>query len=117
MVKRPASTRERVTSIGVTVSGISLAIFPLALWVAWTPFVFGVVVVAGISSALVLFVMLSLQRGPDESRPMSDGAARPELPGAVVEEIHDIFPLTYHHSRAGRAPFPRVMGRLRRMLA
>ena len=105
--------RSRLTSVGVTVCGILLALFPLALWVAWTPSVFAFVFAVGVASAALLLVLLAREPKPEGHE---RNEPRPGLPASFVEELHGIFPLTYHHSRRGRARYRRAMARLRREL-
>ena len=97
----------------MTICGILLALFPLALWVAWTPFVFAAIFAAGIASTALLLVLLAREPEPREH---GRGSERPGVPESFIEELHGIFPLTYHHSRRGRARYRRAMARLRREL-
>lgn len=107
----------RFASVGVTVCGIVLAAAPLALWVAWTPSVFLLVLVAAAVSVVSLGVFLSrIPRGDEAPDGGNDDVARPRLPDGFVEEIHAIYPLNYHHSRIGKPRFRRTMDRLRRMM-
>lgn len=110
--------RYRFASIGVTACGIVLAAVPLALWVAWTPFGFFLVLAAGAASLVLLGILMSRLPADvehsEEPRRDETGAA---LPDEFVEEIHKIFPLTYHHSTIERARFRRTMDRLRELLS
>jgi hypothetical protein len=96
--------------------GIVLAVTPITLWVAWTPSILMVAVAVAVISASLL-VLLNRRRGsasPEAARHTDD--SQPVLPDGFVEEIHQIFPLTYHHSRSGPARFRRAMDRLGRPL-
>jgi hypothetical protein len=95
--------------------GIVLAVTPITLWVAWTPLVFMVAVAVAAVSATMLG-LLHGRRGSahedlDPGRP--PGTVQPVLPDGFVEEIHQIFPLTYHHSRIESPRFRRAMQNLR----
>ena len=118
MAAQRTPTAERLSAIGVTVFGLLLAVFPLALWVAWTPFVFSVIFAVGLASAALLLVLLARQRDPAEHPHATSrtGESRTAMADDLVEEIHGIFPLTYHHSRNGRAPYRRTMEKLRRLV-
>ncbi len=104
----------RFASIGVTVVGIILAAVPLALWVAWTPFGFLVVLAVGAVSMVLLGVLLSrLPPGIDDPHRQHDDETRVVLSDEFVEEIHKISPLVYHNARIENARFRRTMDRLR----
>jgi hypothetical protein len=103
--------------IGVTVCGIVLAATPLALWVAWTPNGFLVVLATAAVSVVSLGVLLSrLSRSGEAADGGNDDGMRRRLPERFVEEIHAIYPLNYHHSRIEKPRFRRTMDRLRRMM-
>lgn len=101
----------RLASVGETGLGIMLALVPVLLWVAWTPFLFAAVLVAAAVSAALLVLLHSTGDAPQATG--GPGAA---LPAEFVEEIHRVFPLTYHHSFIGAERFRRAMENLRRML-
>ena len=90
---------EGLTTFGVNFFGMALMITPLALWVAWTETVLYIVLAAG-------FISASATRGLAET-----------VPDDFVAELHDLFPLTYHHRRLGDPAFQRKMDRLKRLLA
>jgi hypothetical protein len=101
----------------VTVCGIILAGVPLALWIAWTPFGFLMVLTAGALSLVLLGVLLArLPPSVEDSDGRHDDQRRTRLSDEFVEEIHKIFPLTYHHSRIEPARFRRTMDKLRRLI-
>ena len=105
---------ERFAAVGSTVLGVMLTVTPVALWVAWTPTVLFVVVAVAIASA-GLFVLLTEFRQPNAGRsPAADGRAL--LPDEFIAEVHELFPLTYHHSRLETTRFRRAMERLSRMI-
>ena len=107
----------RFASIGITVLGIILAAVPLGLWVAWTRAGFLIVLAAGVVSVVLLGALIShLPPDADGATSGNSGESRPVITNEFVEEIHGIFPLTYHHSRIEKARFRRAMDRLRAMM-
>jgi hypothetical protein len=105
---------ERLSRIGETGLGIVLAAMPVALWVAWTPIVWVVVLAVGFVAAALL-IALGYRR-TDEAASASPGEAAPVLPDTFVATVHEVFPLTYHHSREGPRRFRDAMEKLRRTL-
>ncbi|MEW6687971.1 MAG: hypothetical protein AB1452_02660 [Pseudomonadota bacterium] len=93
--------------------GVVLAATPLALWIAWTPAVLAVVVAAALASASLLVLLHELAPPQAGGQPQVE---RPGLPEEFVEEIHRLFPLTYHHSGAPAARYRRAMDKLSRMI-
>jgi hypothetical protein len=104
---------QRLAFVGETVLGVMLALVPMLLWVAWTPFLLAAVLAAGAISAALLVLLHAAIGDPDAPAGRDPRAA---LPDAFVEEIHRIFPLTYHHSFTGADRFRRAMESLRRLL-
>jgi hypothetical protein len=98
---------ECLTRVATTLLGIVLAVTPAALWIAWSAsLVFAVMAVALASS--VLLVLLT-----EPSPPGRDGKdGRVVLPEGFIDEVHRLFPLTYHHSSAGPSRFRLAMKRL-----
>ena len=87
-----------------TLLGVILAVTPAALWIAWSvSLVIAVMAVALVSAVLLVLLTESHEAAKDE---------RIELPEGFVEEVHRLFPLTYHHSSAGPARFRQAMSRL-----
>lgn len=108
---------ERLGHIGVTGLGMFLAVTPVALWIAWTAtLVVWILLTATVSA--VLFALLSdflSRRARNQCDP--EGAdGRVILPDEFIEEVHRLFPLTYHHSRHETARFRQAMGRLSRLI-
>ena len=103
--------------MGVTACGIILAATPLALWIAWTPSGFLIVLATSAASVVLLGVLLSRASSRDEA---PSGGYRDELrvvlPDRFAEEVHAVSPLTYHHARVEPPRFRRAMDRLRRMM-
>jgi len=97
----------RLTDHATALLGIVLAATPLALWVAWSPAVLFLVLAVAIACAGLL-VLLNHLGG--QSAPAATG--RVELPEQFVAEVHQLFPLTYHHSHRPAARFRRAMRRL-----
>lgn len=96
-----------------TLLGAILAATPLALWIAWTATVLFIVVAVATASAMLLVLLAErAQRGTGRA---AAGSGQVVLPEEFVEEIHRLFPLTYHHSGAPAARYRRVMDRLSRM--
>jgi hypothetical protein len=94
--------------------GIVLALSPVTFWVAWTPsLLLGAMAVAVVSGALLgLLHDWRASREPS-GFPRSAASLQPVLPDGFVDEIHRIYPLTYHHSNIGRGRFRRAMENLR----
>jgi hypothetical protein len=118
----PTSSRQRalpeqLARAGATAFGLVLSALPVAMWVAWSPMVFVLVVATGAVSAAMLIVLID-RCGVESDRPSASASAGPHAvpPGEFVEELHRIFPLTYHHSLVGRSRFRHAMGRLRRLV-
>lgn len=98
--------------------GIVLAVTPITLWVAWTPLVLLVAAAAAVASAGLL-ALIHGRRGSaheDLDPGRSSESLQPVLPDRFVEEIHQIFPLTYHHSRIESPRFRRAMQKLQDLL-
>jgi hypothetical protein len=104
-------------SAAATILGVTLAVVPLALWVAWTETILLAVVAIGATSA-VLFVVLAERDAAiaDGSRSAQHPDARPTITDEAVAELHRVFPLTYHHSLKPRARFLRAMEQLARRM-
>lgn len=98
--------------------GIALAVTPVTLWVAWTPSVFfAAVAVAAISAILLVLLNRHWRSAPEHANSTPrDSCPQPVLPDGFIENIHQIFPLTYHHSIIGRARYRDAMQRLRQLL-
>lgn len=105
---------ERLSRVGETGLGIVLAAMPVALWVAWTPIAWLVVMAVGFVAA-VLLIALGERRAAEDAN-ASPGEAPPVLPDTFVATVHEVFPLTYHHSREGPRRFRDAMEKLRRAL-
>ncbi|HEV3007521.1 MAG TPA: hypothetical protein VGX52_00640 [Burkholderiales bacterium] len=108
------AAKERLSRSCETGLGIVLAVVPVALWVAWTPILWAIVVAVGVVAAALL-IALDHRRGA-EGASASPGEAAPALPDTFVATVHEIFPLTYHHSRDGSRRFRSAMEKLRRAL-
>jgi len=112
MTKRLVAGPGWLRAAGELALGIVLALVPLALWVAWSPDMLLFVIAAGGVSAALLIVLW----GPSESGRIEEGQPRTVVSDQFVEEVHRLFPLTYHHSRRGKLRFRRAMEKLRRMV-
>jgi hypothetical protein len=99
---------ERCRLIGVAALGMLLAATPLALWIAWTAaLVLWVMLLAMVSAALLVLLTRDEREG--------SGSAV-ALPEEFIDEVQQLFPLTYHHSRFETPRFRRAMQRLSRLL-
>ena len=105
---------ERLAAATATVLGVILAVTPVMLWVAWTDSVLFIVVAVAIVSAGLFVSLEERLHRPSDGPGAGVGSAR--LPDRFVEEIHQIFPLTYHHSMRPRARFRQTMEKLSRMI-
>ena len=104
--------KQRLSHIGETGLGLVLAITPVLLWVAWSPIVWTVVMAVGFLAATLLIALSHRQGAADASA--SPDAGPPTLPETFVPTVHEIFPLTYHHSREGPRQFRTAMEKLQR---
>jgi len=107
-------TSERMRTAAETALGLVLAVTPLALWIARTPEMLLWILAIAAVSALLLIALWNLH--PDDVSEPARANVRPAVPDDMVEELHDLFPYTYHHSRRAAARFSRVMDRLRQRL-
>ena len=117
MVLGNSAMANRISSIGVVACGIVLAVVPLALWIAWSRV--GFLIVLGVAAVSVVLLGALLSRtsaGDDDQKTGLDDEMRVTLPNEFVQEIHEISPLNYHHSRIEKARFRRTMDRLRDMI-
>ena len=93
--------------IATTALGIVLAVTPAVLWIAWTP---GLVIAAmAISIVCAWLLVLLTESSPSRADIKEERVA---LPDGFIDEVHRLFPLTYHHSAAGPSRFRRAMARL-----
>ena len=105
---------ERLAAAASTLLGVILGVTPVMLWVAWTETVLFVVVAVAIVSAGLLVSLEERLHRPSDGPGAGVGSAR--LPDRFVDEIHQIYPLTYHHSMRPRARFRQTMEKLSRMI-
>lgn len=104
---------ERFGHIAATGLGIVLAVTPVALWIAWTAtLVVCVLLVAIVSAALFALLTERLARRTGNQSGREGTGSRVLLPDEFIEEVHRLFPLTYHHSRHETARFRQAMRRL-----
>jgi hypothetical protein len=102
--------------IAIVICGLTMAVIPLALWIAWSRPVFAGVLIACVA-AMGAVVLLSRFGGED----VSDKAAEPEpgkqkLDDEFLEELRRHEPLTHHHRRLSDPRIRRKMARLRDMI-
>jgi hypothetical protein len=104
---------QRLASSAETGLGLVLAATPLGLWIAWTEtLLLSVIAVAVVCAALLVLLTDFSRSAGDEPRAGDGGADQAVLPEGFVDEVHRLFPLTYHHSLSGSARFRRAMARL-----
>jgi hypothetical protein len=106
------ATKTRLATVAETGLGIVLALVPVALLVAWTPWIWVIVVAVGAVAAALLVAVGYWLPHADEGA----SGAGPKLPDEAIAAIHEVFPLTYHHSFRQPARFRRAMDALRRVL-
>jgi hypothetical protein len=97
---------QRLSRVASTVLGVFLALTPAALWVAWNASLLLAVMAAAVVAAGLL--VLLTESSPQQQ---ADGG-KVELPPEFIDEVHQLFPLTYHHSARGPSRFRRAMQRL-----
>jgi len=100
----------RLRHLGEAVIGIMLAATPVFLWIAWTPEILIGVMLAAVLCAGVL--VLLTESSPDQAA----GSARRTLAPEFIDEVHRLFPLTYHHSRHETPRFRRAMQKMSRLI-
>jgi hypothetical protein len=102
-------TANRLRRTAETGLGIVLAATPVLLWIAWTPeILLGVMVVSVLCAALLVLLT--------ESSQVQGGDVPRALPPEFVAEVHELFPLTYHHSRHETLRFRRAMQKMSRLI-
>lgn len=117
MSTRPAVHSDRLRAFGVGALGIILAAVPLALWVAWTPGMFLVVLGMGWASAVLIIALVDWQRyAGDDRHAQRGGDSAAAVSDEFVAEIQRISPLTYHHAWIEKARFRTAMEKLRQLL-
>jgi hypothetical protein len=108
---------ERLAEAGATVLGIILAATPVALWVAWTPALLGAVLLAALVCSALLILLAECAPDRDQSETGAQGLREGDgIPGAIVEEVHGVFPLIYHHSGRRNSRFRHAMERVSRLI-
>jgi len=97
--------------------GIVLAVTPVTLWIAWTATqVVGVMLVALASAVLFARLTDLLRRDAPKQGERENDGRNLVLPDEFIEEVHRLFPLTYHHSRHETTRFRQAMKRLSRLI-
>jgi len=89
---------------------MALAATPVLLWIAWTPEILLGVMLASVLCAGVLVLLTESSPG------QGAGSAQRTLPPEFIDEVHQLFPLTYHHSRRETPRFRRAMKKLSRLI-
>ena len=111
-----AGIAERLGGIAATGLGTVLAVTPVVLWIAWTAeLVVGIMLVAAVCAVLLAWLESSLQ-GARSQGDAAGAGGRVVLPEEFIEEVHRLFPLTYHHSRHETARFRQAMKGLSRLI-
>ena len=91
-----------------TILGVVLAVTPAALWFAWSASLVIAVMAVALAAAALLVLLTE-----EHERPAQEPA---KLPEEFIDEVHRLFPLTYHHSAAGPARFRQAMNRMQELL-
>jgi hypothetical protein len=99
---------KRLRHIAEAGLGVVLATTPVLLWIAWTP-----TILLGVMAVSVLCAML-LVLVTESSR--EQAGARTPLPPEFIDEVHQLFPLTYHHSLHETPRFRNAMKRISRLI-
>jgi hypothetical protein len=102
---------ERLRHLGELGLGIILAVTPLALWIAWTPAMVIGIMLAAVASAALLALLV--ESSPEN---VPSTASMRKVPEEFIEEVHRLFPLTYHHSLRESPRFRKAMSRLSEMV-
>jgi hypothetical protein len=89
--------------------GMVLAVTPVLLWIAWTPTILLAVMAVSVLSAGLLVLLT------EPSREQAGGPRTPLSP-EFIAEVHQLFPLTYHHSLHETTRFRRAMKRMSRLI-
>ena len=98
---------ERLRQIAETGLGVILAVTPAVLWIAWTPeLLLWAMAVAAACGVLLVLITRSASEGATGATP---------LPEEFIDEVHRLFPLTYHHSLRETPRFRAAMKRLAAM--
>jgi hypothetical protein len=97
----------------LTVLGVILLVLPLALWVAWSKLVFVTVLTVGAIALGLICLITSLEdtnaghaRRAERTKPLI------VVTDKFFEELHRLYPLTYHHRKTGSRKFRKAMKRL-----
>jgi hypothetical protein len=101
---------KRLRHLGEVALGLVLAATPLALWIAWSAtLVLCVMLIALLCAALLALLVESAPEGEHRAH------ASVALPPEFIEEVHRLFPLTYHHSRHETQRFRQAMQKLAKL--
>lgn len=111
-----AELAERFGGIVATLLGIVLAVTPVALWIAWTAALVLWIMLAAVVCAILLSMIESSLPSSRNQRPDAGAGGRVDLPEEFIEEVHRLFPLTYHHSRHETARFRQAMRNLSQLI-
>lgn len=108
---------ERLGHVAVTVLGIFLAVTPVTLWIAWTATQVVCIMLVALVSAALLALLTDLQQKESQNQSGKEAAGGNfSLPEEFIEEVHRLFPLTYHHSRLESSRFRQAMRRMSRLI-
>ena len=110
----PSALADRLTAAATTLLGAVLAATPVALWIAWSATVLFIVVAVAIASAGLFVWLAELAQRNARQTHVADGWV--VLPDEFIAEVHELFPLTYHHSMLETARFRRAMEKLSRLI-
>jgi hypothetical protein len=90
--------------------GFVLAATPVLLWIAWSATqVLCLMLAALVCAALLARLVETTPEGEHQ------GGGRTALPPEFIEEVHRLFPLTYHHSKHETQRFRQAMQKLAKL--
>jgi hypothetical protein len=110
-------TVEKLHDATNTLAGITLALTPLAMWVAPNELVFATVLAISVVSGFAVW-LLSYRTTTAEEILRGNASAHgpPLLPDRFIAELHKLSPLTYHHRGLGDGLYQRKIDALKKHL-
>lgn len=103
--------------IGMTASGIVLALTPLALWVAPNQAAFGIILAVTVVAGATVWLFSIWHTA---YRPQTPGVGSRHrlatVPDQFVAELHKLSPMTYHHRSLGDRRYQGKIDPLKKLL-